>query len=90
VTRPSAAHKQPATNPPTGRPPRRDPIPLTRREVGFLTLIWTVAIGGWFAITLVNGNIGGTALVLAVGGGLFGAIWLLGLLILGLFLVGAE
>ena len=53
-------------------------------------LVWTAAIGGWFAITVLNGAIGGTALVLAVGGGLFGVIWLLGLLILGLFLVGGE
>lgn len=88
MTRLSVADEPPAADPPTDH--RRDPSPLTRREVGFLILIWTVAIGGWFAITVVNSAIGGTALVLAVGGGLFGAIWLLGLLILGLFLVGGE
>lgn len=53
-------------------------------------LTWSAVMGGWFALTVVNGAIGRTALVLAVGGGLFGVIWLLGLVILALFLDGAE
>lgn len=52
-------------------------------------LVWTAAMGGWFVFTVVNGAIGRTALVLAVGG-LFAVIWLLGLLILALFLVGGD
>lgn len=80
---------QPAADPPTGLPPRRDPRPLTRREIGILMLVWTAAMGAWFAFTVVNGAIGRTALILSVGG-LFGVIWLLGLIILALFLVGGE
>lgn len=86
MTRPSASGQPPA-DPPTGRPPGRDPRPLTRREVAVLMLVWTIAMGGWFAFTIDNGAIDRTALVLAVGG-LFAVIWLLGLLVLGLFLVG--
>lgn len=52
-------------------------------------LIWSGIMGGWFALTLVNNAIDRVALVLAVGG-LFGVIWLLGLMILALFLVGGE
>lgn len=52
-------------------------------------LVWTAAMGAWFAFTVVNGAIGPTALILAVGG-LFGVIWLLVLMILTLFLVGGE
>lgn len=52
-------------------------------------LVWTAAIAAWFAVTVLNGAIGPVALVLAVGG-LFAAIWLFGLLILGLFLVGGD
>ena len=63
---------------------------MTGRQVGALMLIWTAVMGAWFAITVINGAIGDTALVLAVGGGLLGVIWLFGLLILGLFLVAGE
>lgn len=52
-------------------------------------LVWTAAIGGWFALTVINGAIGRTALVLAVGG-LFAVIWLVGMIILALFLVGGD
>ena len=52
-------------------------------------LAWTGAMGGWFALTVINGAIGRTALVLALGG-LFAVIWLLGLLILALFLAGGD
>ena len=52
-------------------------------------LVWTIAVGGWLALTLANGAIDRTPLVLAVGG-LFAVIWLLGLLIFGLFLAGGE
>lgn len=54
-----------------------------------LMLVWTAAIGGLLAVTVLNGAIGPPALVLAVGG-LFAAIWLFGLLILGMFLVGGD
>lgn len=50
-------------------------------------LIWSGIMGAWFAVTVVNNGIDRVALVLAVGG-LFGVIWLLGLMILALFLVG--
>jgi hypothetical protein len=52
-------------------------------------LAWSGSMGGWFAFTIVNNDIDRVALVLAVGG-LFGVIWLLGLMILALFLVGGE
>lgn len=52
-------------------------------------LVWTVAMGGWFALTVVHGAIGRTALVLAVGG-LFAVIWLLGLMILAFFRVAVD
>jgi len=73
----------------TGDPPGRDPAPLTGREVAALMLIWTMALGGWYALAVVNGADGPGALVLAAGG-LFAVIWLLGLLMLGLFLGGGE
>lgn len=46
-------------------------------------------MGTWFALVVADSAIRPVALVLAVGA-LFGVIWLLGLLILGLFLVGGE
>ena len=52
-------------------------------------LVWSAAMGGWLAFSVVEGAIRPAALVLAVGG-LFGVIWLLGLVVLALFLVGAE
>jgi len=54
-----------------------------------LVLAWTSVMGGWFAFVVVDGSIRPVTLVPAVGG-LFAVIWLLGVLILGLFLVGGE
>lgn len=73
----------------TGGRPGRDPATLARREVAALMLVWTVVLGGWYVLAVVNGADGPGALVLAVGG-LFAVIWLLGLLMLGLFLDGGE
>lgn len=53
-------------------------------------LIWTAAVGGWFVVSVLRDGNDGTALVLAVGAGLIGVIWLLGLLVLGLFLLRGE
>jgi len=72
----------------TGGPAGRDPAPLARREVAALILVWTLAMGGAYALA-ANGADGPGALILAVGG-LFAVIWLLGLLMLGLFLGGGE
>ena len=52
-------------------------------------LAWTGVMGGWFAYTVASAAIRPIGLVLAVGG-LFAAIWLFGVLILGLFLVGRN
>ena len=81
--------EEPAPDPRTRRVPRRDPRPLTRRDVGLSVLAWTTIMGGWFAFVVVDGSIRPVALVLAVGG-LFTVIWLLGVLILALFLVDDD
>lgn len=89
MTQPPPVNEHPAADSSTGRPPTGDARTLTGREVGTLMLIWTAAVGGWFAILVVDGSIRPAALVLAVGG-LFALIWLLGMLILGLFLAGGD
>lgn len=61
------------------------PQPITPRAVGRLMLLWTIVLTGWFASVAANSTVQTVTLALAVAG-LFGVIWLLGLLILGLFM----
>jgi hypothetical protein len=52
-------------------------------------LVWTMAMGGWFAFEVIDSDIRTMTLVLA-GGGLLAVISLMGLLILALFLIDAD
>jgi hypothetical protein len=63
----------------------RDPTPPRPRTIGFLMLLWTALMTGWFLSVAAGGSLRTPALALAVGG-LIGVVWLLGLLVLGLFL----
>lgn len=62
-----------------------DPKPLRSRTIGILMLLWTALMTGWFLSVAAGGSLRTPALALAVGG-LIGVVWLLGLLVLGLFL----
>lgn len=70
---------------PAGVGDERDPQPLTPRTVGLLMLLWTTLMAGWFLWVAAGGSLRTLALALAVGG-LIGAIWLLGVLVLAMFL----
>ncbi len=89
MTRTPAGSERPALRPSAGRPPERDPAALTRRGVGTMMLVWTMAMGGWLAFEVIDSDIRTPALVLA-GGGLLAVIWLMGLVVLALFLLDAE
>ena len=67
----------------------RDPKPLRPRTIAFLMLLWTALMIGWFLSVSAGGSLSTPAVTLAVGG-LIGVIWLLGLLILGLFLASPS
>lgn len=71
---------------PAGVGSERDPKPLRPRTVGLFMLLWTALMTGWFLSVAAGGSLSTPALALAVGG-LIGVVWLLGLLVLGLFLV---
>jgi hypothetical protein len=71
---------------PAGVGSERDPKPLRPRTVGLFMLLWTALMTGWFLSVAIGGSLSTPALALAVGG-LVGVVWLLGLLVLGLFLV---
>ena len=62
-----------------------DPKPLRRRTVGLLMVAWTALMLGWFAYIAATAALSTAAVTLAVGG-LVGAVWLIGLLMLALFL----
>ena len=81
--------EDPSSRPRPGQRERRDSRPLRGREVAFLMLVWTAIMASSFGVTVLGGAIGRLALVLAVGG-LFAAIWLFGLVILGLFLARGD
>ena len=66
----------------------RDPKPLTPRSIGLLLVLWTALMVGWFISVAAGGALSTTAVGLAVGG-LIGVVWLLGLLVLALFLVAS-
>ena len=66
-----------------------DPKPLRPRTIGFLMLLWTALMTGWFLSVAAGGSLRTPALALAVGG-LIGVVWLLGLLVLGLFLASPR
>ncbi len=72
----------------TGVGSDRDPTPLRPRTIGFLMLSWTALMTGWFLSVAAGDSLSTPALALAVGG-LIGVVWLLGLLVLGLFLVSS-
>ena len=74
---------------PEGAGGRRDPKPLRPRTVSLLMLLWTALMAGWFLTVAAGGSLRTPALGLAVGG-LIGVIWLLGLLVLGLFLASSS
>lgn len=88
MRRPSESER-PGAGPPTDRPPGRDPSVLTRRQVGLLMVAWTLAMVGWLAFEVIDSDLRTMALVLA-GGGLLTVIWLIGLVVLALFLLDAE
>lgn len=85
----------PAKDRPEDRPTRGldvadgDPQPLSRRSVGLLMALWTVLMAVWFMVSTADGALRTSTVVLAVGG-LIGIVWLLGLLMLALFLVAGE
>ena len=66
-----------------------NPTPLRPRTIGYLMLLWTVLMTGWFLSVAAGGSLRTPALALAVGG-LIGVVWLLGLLVLGLFLASPR
>ena len=72
-----------------GRVPGRPARPLGPREVGLVMTLWTALMGGWFVWTAAGSTFPTSALALAVLA-LFAVVWLVGLLILGLFLVAGE
>ena len=51
-------------------------------------LLWTALMAGWFLSVAAGGSLRTLALALAVGG-LIGVIWLLGLLVLAMFLASS-
>ena len=70
------------------RPAQRsspDPKPLRPRTVGLLMAAWTILMLSWFAYIAATAALSTAAVTLAVGG-LVGAVWLIGLLMLALFL----
>lgn len=73
----------------TGEGSGPDPTPLRPRTIGFLMLLWTAGMAGWFLSVAAGGSLSTPALAIAVAG-LIGVIWLLGLLILGLFLASPS
>lgn len=78
-----------ASRRPPGAGGERDPKPLRPRTIGLLMLLWTALMAGWFLTVAAGGSLRTLALGLAVGG-LIGVIWLIGLLLLGLFLVSSR
>lgn len=72
----------------TGVGSDRDPTPLEPRTTGFLMLLWTALMTGWFLSVAVGGSLSTPALALAVGG-LIGVVWPLGLVVLGLLLLSS-
>ena len=79
----------------SGAPPRAGvgsgdrPPQLRPRTIGFLLLFWTALMIAWFLSVAADGSLPSPALAVVVGG-FIGVIWLLGLLILGLFLVRSD
>ena len=77
----------------TGRGPGQrsspDPKPLRPRTVGLLMVVWTTLMLGWFAYIAATAALSTAAVTLAVGG-LVGSVWLIGLLMLAVFLSKPE
>lgn len=64
---------------------QRDSESIRPRTVSVLMLLWTGSMIAWFLSALVGGLLPTPAVALAVGG-LIGVVWLLGVLVLSLFL----
>lgn len=63
--------------------------PVGRRTVGLLLALWTTLIAAWLVSAIAGGTLTTPAVGLAVAG-LIGVVWLIGLLILGAFLVSPR
>ena len=61
------------------------PKPVSRRAVGLLMLAWTGLILGWFLSLAASGTLVTPGAGVAVGG-LVGGVWLIGLLMLAMFI----
>lgn len=73
----------------TGMGSDGDPTPLRPRTIAFLMLLWTALMTGWLLSVAAGGSLSAPAPALAVGG-LIVVVWLLGLLVLGLFLASPR
>ena len=74
---------------PNRRPESPKPGPVSRRAVGLLMLTWTALMLAWFLYLGAAGTLTTTGVKLAVGG-LVGGVWLIGLLMLAMFLVSSP